>query len=167
MEMADNLGIKDYPCPAGGCLLTDRIISARLMDLFVHTKDYSMTDIRLLRIGRHLRIRPDLKLVVGRNELENDMMENMAGEGAAYFTPEDFRGPSVLASRTTVEAEDRMIGEIIAEYSGDMQDIYSVRRLAHGHEPVVFSVSTKAPREMLDSFQIEPWLAIKDAVMGA
>ena len=28
--LADDLGVKDYPCPAGGCLLTDKVIAARL-----------------------------------------------------------------------------------------------------------------------------------------
>src|SRR3990170_2260758 len=33
MKLADDLGIRDYPCPAGGCLLTDPSFAKRMKDL--------------------------------------------------------------------------------------------------------------------------------------
>ena len=29
--LAEHLGVTDYPCPAGGCLLTDKVIAATVM----------------------------------------------------------------------------------------------------------------------------------------
>jgi len=56
--LAEHLGDRDYPCPAGGCLLTDKVIAARLRDLFAHQPDYTHTDLVLLTMGRHLRLQP-------------------------------------------------------------------------------------------------------------
>ncbi len=58
MEMAKELGITEYPSPAGGCLLTDAGFSRRLKNLI---QDYSMKDpvprhIHLLKHGRHFRL---------------------------------------------------------------------------------------------------------------
>jgi tRNA U34 2-thiouridine synthase MnmA/TrmU len=33
MNLAEKIGVKDYPCPAGGCLLTDPNFAIRLKDL--------------------------------------------------------------------------------------------------------------------------------------
>jgi len=66
----------DYPCPAGGCLLTDKFIANRIRDLFKYKKDYTLEDIKLLKIGRHIRISEHLKIIVGRDESECIKLEN-------------------------------------------------------------------------------------------
>ena len=71
IELAEELGIRDYPCPTGGCLLTDTVIASRLQDLFAHTPDFGITDVHLLKVGRHFRIQTALKDILGRNETEN------------------------------------------------------------------------------------------------
>ncbi|HUH66697.1 MAG TPA: 7-cyano-7-deazaguanine synthase, partial [Syntrophales bacterium] len=60
--LAERFSISDYPCPAGGCLLTDKEIAARLRDLFDHVPDYDMTDLHFLKIGRHFRFNSVLKV---------------------------------------------------------------------------------------------------------
>jgi len=49
IELADKLGIKDYPCPAGGCRLTDPQFAKRIKESFKHGED-KMKDIQLLKI---------------------------------------------------------------------------------------------------------------------
>ncbi len=95
-ELANELGIKDYLCPAGGCLLTDREFSARLRDLLEHDPDFEMDDARLLRLGRHFRLPSGAKVVVGRNESENNAIERTAQIDDALLTPQTVPGPSVL-----------------------------------------------------------------------
>lgn len=73
MELANRSKI-DYPCPSGGCLLTDKNIARRLKDLFTYIKDYDMDDIKLLRIGRHVRISPHEKLILARNAMEGEKL---------------------------------------------------------------------------------------------
>ncbi len=70
MSLASEFGVKVYPSPAGGCLLTDKQYSEKLWDLFEHKKNISLTDTELLRLGRHFRLGKN-KIIVGRNEKEN------------------------------------------------------------------------------------------------
>ena len=39
IELAHAAGIADYPCPAGGCLLTDESFAERLLDYFKHCSE--------------------------------------------------------------------------------------------------------------------------------
>ncbi|MDI6735163.1 MAG: tRNA 4-thiouridine(8) synthase ThiI [bacterium] len=72
MALAKEFGITTYETPAGGCLLTDPIFSRKLKDLFTCLKDdTSLNDIQLLTIGRHFRLSPTTKIIVGRNDEEN------------------------------------------------------------------------------------------------
>jgi tRNA U34 2-thiouridine synthase MnmA/TrmU len=72
IALAKTLGITDYPAPAGGCLLTDKGFSARLKDLFDHGGGSAEAEIQLLKFGRHFRLNPRAKLVVGRTEKDNE-----------------------------------------------------------------------------------------------
>jgi hypothetical protein len=75
IAMAAQRGLLDYPAPAGGCLLTDKGYSARLRDLFDHQPDCRESELHLLKFGRHLRLDPRTKIVVGRNRIENEQIE--------------------------------------------------------------------------------------------
>jgi tRNA-uridine 2-sulfurtransferase len=80
IRLADHFGIQDYPCPAGGCLLTDPGFSRRMRDLILHHPDFRLNDVHLLKMGRHFRLSPHLKLVVGRNEEDNRKIQTFAQE---------------------------------------------------------------------------------------
>jgi len=88
VELARVLGIKEYHQPAGGCLLTDPEFSKRLRDLIAH-EGLNGNNIELLKIGRHFRISSQAKLVVGRNEKENDRLVNLACQDDYLFMPTD------------------------------------------------------------------------------
>lgn len=99
MDLASKLGINDYLCPAGGCLLTDLEFSARLRDLFKHDPDCTMEAVRLLKTGRHFRLPNGAKVVVGRNQDENDAIERNAQSGDTLLVPRLVPGPSVLCQK--------------------------------------------------------------------
>jgi tRNA U34 2-thiouridine synthase MnmA/TrmU len=71
IKLAEEFGITDYPAPAGGCLLTDKNFSNRLRDLFDHQADCTEEELHLLKHGRHFRLNPDTRLIVGRTEGDN------------------------------------------------------------------------------------------------
>ncbi len=81
IAMAAQRGIVDYPAPAGGCLLTDKGYSTRLRDLFGHQSDWRESELHLLKYGRHLRLGPRTKVVVGRNRIENEQIESYIDPG--------------------------------------------------------------------------------------
>lgn len=96
MDAAEKLQVTGYSPPAGGCLLTDPGFSRRLRDLMFH-HDVSMENIALLKTGRHFRLSPDAKLVVGRDEKENLQIEALARENDYLFMPDETTaGPAAL-----------------------------------------------------------------------
>jgi tRNA-specific 2-thiouridylase len=71
IKLAAEFGIQDYPAPAGGCLLTDKGYTNRLRDLFKHQDNCTEEEMHLLKYGRHYRLNPAAKLIVGRTEKDN------------------------------------------------------------------------------------------------
>nr|MBN2278930.1 hypothetical protein [candidate division Zixibacteria bacterium] len=78
IELATKMGVDNYPESAGGCLLTDRGYSRRLKDLFDHSEKTAIDQINLLRVGRHFRLDPNTKIIVGRNERDNELIRQLA-----------------------------------------------------------------------------------------
>jgi len=77
MALAKEFGLTEYPAPAGGCLLTEPNYSHRLRELLIYDQDPSLLDLQLLRVGRHFRLSPHCKIVVGRNKSENEKLLKM------------------------------------------------------------------------------------------
>ena len=71
IKLAEKFGVTDYPAPAGGCLLTDKNFTNRLKDLFKYQDECTEKELHLLKHGRHFRLNPDAKLIVGRTERDN------------------------------------------------------------------------------------------------
>jgi tRNA U34 2-thiouridine synthase MnmA/TrmU len=95
IRLAADWNIDDYPCPAGGCLLTDRTFSLKVKDLFDHCASPDMTDLHLLKVGRHFRMPDGRKVVVGRDEAENRRLEALCRGRISVHIAEGFSGPSV------------------------------------------------------------------------
>ncbi|MCM8781163.1 MAG: tRNA 4-thiouridine(8) synthase ThiI [Candidatus Omnitrophica bacterium] len=95
IQEAERLGLKDYPTPAGGCLLTDPEFSFRLKDLLRYG-NLDLNNIELLKIGRHFRLSESAKLVVGRNQKENERILRLAQDNDYIFMPVDVVGPTAL-----------------------------------------------------------------------
>ena len=77
VALAGEFGIYDYPNPAGGCLLTDKGFSRRLKDLFEHQECFSENELNILKYGRHLRLNQSTKIIVGRNQPDNENIERL------------------------------------------------------------------------------------------
>ena len=120
MKLAAQFGIHDYPCPAGGCLLTDPGFAHRIRDLMNHHPDFSINDVHLLKVGRHFRLSPALKLIVGRNEEENQKVQTFAREGDLLLKMLHRPGPLSLLRGKAEEEEIRTAAAITARYSKAM-----------------------------------------------
>jgi tRNA U34 2-thiouridine synthase MnmA/TrmU len=92
MALAEKYGIKDYPTPAGGCLLTEKVFSKRLAEAFDHGED-SLEIVELLSLGRHFRLPSGARVVVGRDEPENDELLRRAPAGSVVIDAGDLPGP--------------------------------------------------------------------------
>jgi tRNA-specific 2-thiouridylase len=117
IQLADHFGIRDYPCPAGGCLLTDPGFSKRMKDLIISDPNFSLNDIHLLKIGRHFRFSPKLKLVVGRNEEENQKIQTYSRGEDVLLRLSRYPGPLSLLRGEAGEEEIEKAAAITARYS--------------------------------------------------
>ena len=108
IALARNYGIKEFPAPAGGCILADPILSKRIARIYagefvITPAEITLTDIRLLLVGRQF-VLPDFPpagcwLILGRDEQENDRLEGMAEAGDVLLFMPDWPGPTVLIRR--------------------------------------------------------------------
>jgi len=117
MEFAREFGIKEYPAPAGGCLLTEEVFSRRLRDLISFNPRFSRRDLELLKSGRHFRISEKIKIVVGRNQRENEVISSLREEGDTILTVESVPGPTVLATGDLSSEEMEAVASIAVSYS--------------------------------------------------
>ncbi len=117
IRLAEELGVTDYPCPAGGCLLTEVDFAAKLRDLFATKPDYDLRDVRLLRTGRHFRLPGGPRVIVGRDEGENQVLEAGLSAGDSLVRGADFDGPSALTRDSLGEGDLATVGRILLRYA--------------------------------------------------
>jgi len=117
MALAKRLGITNYPSPAGGCLLTDEIFSRRLKDLMSFNPLFEIREIELLKTGRHFRLSPEAKLIVGRNEDENNSIVSLSKEVDFLMTTPSVPGPDVLLTGSVTPEVEAMATAITVSYS--------------------------------------------------
>ena len=141
IELARSYGISDYPCPAGGCRLTDPSFAVLMRDLMIHVPAFSVNDANLLKAGRHFRLSPRTKAVVGRNEDDNRLLLTLSRAGDRLMEVAEVRGPLTLVRGTADVEELLMAGGITARYS----------KLRHSsHVRVVVSDKQERQKEEID-----------------
>jgi len=118
IKLAKEFGITDYPAPAGGCLLTDKGYANRLRDLFAHQNEYHANELHMLRYGRHFRINPDAKIIVGRTQNDNeDLNKNYRPKQDTLIKVCNYPGPLVLIPNSAAKDTVLLAASICAGYS--------------------------------------------------
>ncbi len=116
--LAAQYGLKDWPAAAGGCRLTEPNFAGRLRELKRNEGLRDLEAIRRLRMGRHFRIAPAVRLVVGRDEADDEALERAARPGVdIVLGPVDVPGPTALLPAATSEADLLCAAGICARYS--------------------------------------------------
>ena len=119
IALVESMGIKDYAQPAGGCcFLTDAKYSKKFSDLWESrgTRDYELDDIMLLKVGRHLRPRKNFKMIISREEGENNFLSGYRKQ-FAHFVVKSHPGPLVLIDGELSEEDSQLAARIAARYS--------------------------------------------------
>ena len=128
ITLAGEFGFEDYAQPAGGCcFLTDPNYSRRLADMWTTRGDkrYELDDIMLLKIGRHLRPRPNFKLIVGREEGENNFLSGYRRQ-FVHLSALSHDGPLVLVEGELNEEDLQLAARLTARF-GQGRDSTQVR----------------------------------------
>jgi len=116
MELAKKLGVKEYPAPAGGCLLTDPEFSKKMRDL-MKSEDFTINDIKFLKTGRYFKFSSSIRFIVGRNEEENNRLLGLAQDKDWVFYPSKAKGPTAIGRGEFTQESILKACSIIARYS--------------------------------------------------
>ena len=119
MALAAKFSFADYAQPAGGCcFLTDAKYSGKLADLWRARGErrYEFDDIMLLKVGRHIRPAPHYKLIVGREEGENNFLAGYRKQYTHLRTVSHL-GPLTLIDGAPKHEDLLLAARIAARYS--------------------------------------------------
>jgi len=124
IELAAHYGLKDYPSPAGGCLLTDPGYSNKLKELFAAWPECSGGDTELIKHGRVFWLSSEINgfieknlLVIGRNQDDNQALQKLAKSGDIIVELADEIGPTALIriNNADLKISDREFELIVPE----------------------------------------------------
>jgi tRNA U34 2-thiouridine synthase MnmA/TrmU len=154
MELAEEMGLKDYPCPAGGCLLTDPIFAERVRDLLEHVGELRLEDVKLLKLGRHFRLSQTAKAAVGRDQNENHRLGNELRDGDYAMEISGQPGPLTLIRGDVLEDDLAVAAAITSRYGksgGRTRTTVLCRQVGNGSmvSMTVEPVDRKAIRSMM------------------
>ncbi|MHB8898140.1 MAG: hypothetical protein ACYC6Y_05290 [Thermoguttaceae bacterium] len=142
IELAEKFGIVDLPTPSTGCALTEKTFAPRVQDLLERQPDANRWDFELLNTGRHIRHGDRTKIVVGRNQPENALLEAFFRRGdaplVALVEPANFVGPVALIVGPRDDEAIGLTGALLVRYTRQCDpDNALVRLRAAGEDRVV------------------------------
>jgi tRNA U34 2-thiouridine synthase MnmA/TrmU len=146
MALAGNFGLHDYAQPAGGCcFLVNPQYTHKLSDLWRTrgTKIYDFDDIMLLKVGRHLRPRAHFKLIVGRDEGENNFL-NGYRKRFAHLHATRVTGPLVLVDGEDLGEDDLLLAARLTA------------RFGHGRDAAEVEVALTEPSGATRTLRVAP-----------
>ncbi len=154
MALAKSFGIGTYPNPAGGCLLTDPRFASRVKDMMKYetlTKD----NINLLKVGRHFRLSEKVRLVVGRDEEENSILETLFKKGDIILRARDLPGPmTILRGEGSAHLLKDACSIVASHTKAKRMSICSIGFRVFPGETAGFHPAAPAARELLDKLRI-------------
>jgi len=145
IALAAEFGFEDYAQPAGGCcFLTDQSYSVKLQDLWDNRgqKEYELDDIMLLKVGRHIRPCSEFKLIIAREEGENNFLSGYRRQFQTIKTV-SHAGPLALVEGESLDPQQLELAcAITARYSKG-RDADSVELLFSNREQDIRTIHVK------------------------
>lgn len=150
LALARRYQIDYFPCPAGGCLLTDENFARRVKESFEHGED-SLRHITLLKVGRHFRVTTGAKIIAGRDQKENETLMGLSLHHEPKFTAHGFKSTYVLLLGEPSRENQNLAAGVCARYC-DKKDSGSVPVRVWLDSPSEFKLIEANPMD-------EPWLS--------
>ncbi len=154
MKLAERFGITDYPSPAGGCILADPILSARIQKYYRQNQKIVPEDILLLMVGRQFRLPSGGWLVVGRDEKQNEKIEALRRPDDWLLQPSVIPGPTAILRHSTDAEELETAAAIVTRYA-------KKSALVDGTAIIIAErrgISREMEASALDDCILKPWL---------
>ncbi len=116
LKMAKKFGFSEFESPGGGCLLTLEAFANKIKD-FVKYEKFESEDIELLKFGRHLRLPNGAKLIIGRNQADNEELRKIKNSKMDFFDLNGIVGPAALLSKNAVTEDKLLATKLILTYA--------------------------------------------------
>lgn len=123
IELAKKFKIEDFKCPGGGCLLTYKEFAKKVKDLLKYNKKVGRNDIILLKHGRHFRINKT-KIIIGRNEKENNTIKALKKPGDILMEVMDIPGPITLIRGPKTKKAIKIAARLTVKYSDAKNEVF-------------------------------------------
>ncbi len=132
MELAKKYGLKDYPSPAGGCLLTEKGFCRKLADVRDHEGFDHERLVWLLLYGRHFRLPGGAKCMVGRDSRDNAALKKSQMKDDVLLYTVNVPGPTALIPCGAGEEDIALAAGICASYGDHGTRTEVTVRIVHG-----------------------------------
>jgi len=120
LALAKEYGWEEYESPGGGCLLTEAHYSDRIRE-FIKYDNFSVSDIDLLKFGRHFRLPDGAKVVVGRNREDNEGLQRVQSD--KYIPIKlPIAGPFSLISANASDSDKELGAKLAITYAKSSVD---------------------------------------------
>jgi tRNA-specific 2-thiouridylase len=153
LALAERYRIDFFPCPAGGCLLTDPAFGPKLKESIEHGED-TIRHMTLLKVGRHFRTPSGAKIIAGRDKGENEVLMELASDAEPKLTAHEHKSTYVLLLGEPEREDEILAARVCARYS-DAKDAGEVPVRMWLGSPEEFQVLKVSPLEesLLSSFR--------------
>ena len=116
LELARKHGLLQNYNACGGCLLTDIGFANRMRDYLKFNNELKMEDIPILKYGRHFRYKKT-KIIVGRNEVENNLLIQLKKDDDLLMEATDVSGPITIIQNPAEENAIKFAAMLTLRYS--------------------------------------------------
>jgi len=157
MALAAKYGFTDYASPAGGCcFLTDKNYSDKLVDLWDSrgSREYEMDDIMLLKVGRHIRPKPEFKLIIARDAGESKYLE---GYRKQFVTIQviSHNGPLTMVDGDIKPEDYELAAGVVARYGqGRDAEKVEVQISVPNQEPQLLMIKPLAAEQVSEGWHV-------------
>lgn len=155
IALAQELGLKEFPQPAGGCKFTDPNLTKRLSKMLDINGHITWDDLKLLRFSRNFYIGDNVYFYVTREEKELSLLTKFFNMGVVVEPRGDIPGATGLAVKYDKNGFQKnleisndlsvVLGKIIARYTKAYQQGCLNVDICFAKKGVVFLKETYEP----------------------
>lgn len=150
LALAKRLGLEDLPTSAGGCLLTDRVVSNKIKDIS-SLGELELDEIPFVRNGRYFVLDEGARLIVGRNFEDNSVLKEAKSRRFAPMIVQGVIGPYSWLSKDASQNDLNTALKIVLVYSKqtDEKSLYKVEFMGSIYKASPFGSKEKVRRWLL------------------
>lgn len=120
LALAKEFGFEDYETPGGGCLLTIESFAVKIKDYLKFDKEMRDIDVKWLKLGRHLRLPDGAKMIIGRDENDNNELlsyPNDKFEQVKFKESDDIVGAVSFISKNASISDKKLAAKLALAYT--------------------------------------------------